>query len=516
MDTSIPWKRRYSDCGLGERRREVTQKYNEFVWRARVGTWHHCDMNTTPNTIAADVVVIGFGKGGKTAASKLGHLGKRVVMIEQSSLMYGGTCPNVGCVPTKALVYHSHNRREEDSAHEWYRRSVTTVHQLTSSFRDVNYDVLDAHDSLTILTGKGTFVDPHTVSVAADGRQVTVTGDTILINTGSEPIVPEIAGIRDSAHVITSADLIHRTDLPAHLVIIGGGYLGLELGAVYRTFGSEVTILEATSQILGREDDDVAQAAISIFESEGINIVTNVAVLHIRDSQDGAVVTYERHGERFTLEADVVLPATGRAPATKGLGLDAAGIATTSRGGIVVDEYMRTSQPHIFALGDVNGGPQFTYVSLDDSRIVLDQLVGEGKRSTADRRSVPRTLFISPPLATVGLTEREARAAGYRIKVGSQNVDEIFAMPRAYIVEETRGMMKFIIDLDTDLILGAALLSVDSQEMINVVALAMRSGTTATQLQESIYTHPSSTEALNDVIGAIVRSDAVRSEAEAA
>ncbi|WP_159801401.1 dihydrolipoyl dehydrogenase family protein [Arthrobacter zhaoguopingii] len=474
-------------------------------------------MDTTPSTIAADVIVIGFGKGGKTAASTLGHLGRRVVLIEQSPLMYGGTCPNVGCVPTKALVYHAHNRREEDSPGDWYRRSVTTVHQLTSSFRDINYDVLDAHDSLTILTGKGTFVDPHTVSVDVDGRRVTVTGDTILINTGSEPIIPNIEGIRDSTHVITSTDLIHRTDLPAHLVIIGGGYLGLELGAVYRTFGSEVTILEMTSQILRREDDDVAQTAISIFENEGINIVTNANVLEIRDGGGGAVVTYESNGKQFTVEADAVLPATGRAPATKGLGLDAAGVSTTPRGAVVVDEHLRTSQPHIFALGDVNGGPQFTYVSLDDARIVLDQLIGEGKRSTADRHSVPRTLFISPPLATVGLTEREARAAGHRIKVGSQNVGEIFAMPRAYIVEETRGIMKFIIDLDTDLILGAALLSVDSQEMINVVALAMRSGTTATQLQDSIYTHPSSTEAFNDVIGVIVRSDAqAGSGAEAA
>ncbi|MHA7262439.1 dihydrolipoyl dehydrogenase family protein [Arthrobacter sp. TMN-37] len=474
-------------------------------------------MDTTPTTIAADVVVIGFGKGGKTAASTLGHLGKRVVLIEQDPLMYGGTCPNVGCVPTKALVYHAHNRREEDSPEDWYRRSVTTVHQLTSTFRDVNYDVLDAHESLTILTGKGTFTDPHTVSVDVDGRPVTVTGDTILINTGSKPIVPDIAGITDSAHVITSTDLIHRTDLPARLVIIGGGYLGLELGAVYRRFGSEVTILEMTSQILRREDDDIAQVAIRILENEGINIIPNTNVLEIRDANNGAVVSYERNGERFIVEADAVLPATGRAPATKGLGLDAAGVTTTPRGAIVVDEHLRTSEPHIFALGDVNGGPQFTYVSLDDARIVLDQLIGEGKRNTADRQSVPRTLFISPPLATVGLTEREARAAGHRIKVGSQNVGEIFAMPRAYIVEDIRGMMKFIIDLDTDLILGAALLSVDSQEMINVVALAMRSGTTATQLQDSIFTHPSSTEAFNDVIGATVRSDAQQNpEAQAA
>ncbi|MGW4490262.1 FAD-dependent oxidoreductase, partial [Amycolatopsis sp. NPDC004368] len=174
---------------------------------------------------------------------------------------------------------------------------------------------------------------------------------------------------------------------------------------------------------------------------------------------------------------------------------------------IEVDEYLRTSQPHIFAVGDVNGGPQFTYVSIDDGRIVVDQLLGEGKRATTDRIAIPRTLFMTPPLANVGLTETEARAAGYRIKVASQPVAEIVAMPRAYVVEETRGVMKFVIDLDTDEILGATLLSVDSQELINTVAVAMRHGIKATELRGAIYTHPSSTEAFNDVLGTVVRSD---------
>jgi pyruvate/2-oxoglutarate dehydrogenase complex dihydrolipoamide dehydrogenase (E3) component len=202
-----------------------------------------------------------------------------------------------------------------------------------------------------------------------------------------------------------------------------------------------------------------------------------------------------------------VLAATGRAPVTDGLDLEKAGIRTTPRGAIEVDEYLRTSQPHVFALGDVNGGPQFTYISLDDSRIVLDQLTGEGKRTTTDRVAVPATLFMTPPLATIGMTEKQARAAGHRITVARQNVADIVAMPRAYIVEETRGLMKFVIDADTDQILGAALLSVDAQELINTVALAMRHGITASELRDSIYTHPSSTEAFNDVIGAVIHTD---------
>ncbi|MGQ4422792.1 FAD-dependent oxidoreductase [Streptomyces violaceoruber] len=212
-------------------------------------------------------------------------------------------------------------------------------------------------------------------------------------------------------------------------------------------------------------------------------------------------------GAAGAVDVDTVLVATGRRPATSELNLEAAGVSVTDRGAIEVDRHLRSSQPHIFALGDVNGGPQFTYISLDDSRIVLDQLTGQGRRNTDDRADVPHTLFITPPLATVGLTETEARAAGHRVKVASQPVAEIIAMPRAYVVEETRGMMKFVIDADTDKILGAALLSTDAQELINTVALAMRHGITASELRDSVYTHPSSAEAFNDVLGTGVRVD---------
>lgn len=224
----------------------------------------------------------------------------------------------------------------------------------------------------------------------------------------------------------------------------------------------------------------------------------------MRDSGAVSGVVYEKDGRTQTVEASALLPATGRRPVTDGLRLDAAGVRTAPSGAIEVDEYLRSSQPHIYALGDVNGGEQFTYISLDDARIVLDQLLGEGKRTTGDRRAVPHTLFITPPLATVGLTESQARAQGLNIKVSREKVADIVAMPRAYTVEETRGVMKFVVDSDTDLILGAALLSIDAQEIINTVALAMRHNITATQLRDSIYTHPSSTEALNEVFGKVL------------
>jgi probable pyridine nucleotide-disulfide oxidoreductase len=264
-------------------------------------------------------------------------------------------------------------------------------------------------------------------------------------------------------------------------------------------------MIESSPRILVREDDDVRDAVERILADDGIQIVPDGHVTAVRDGSSAATVVYTKDGREHTVEADAVLVATGWTPATHGLALEAAGVRTNQRGAIEVDEFLHTSQPHIYALGDVNGGPQFTYISLDDSRIVLDQLIGNAKRSTKDRVAIPHTVFMTPPLATVGLTEKQAREAGYRIKVASEPVADIAAMPRAYAVEETRGLMKFVINDETDQILGAALLSVDAQEFVNTVALATRHGITATQLRDSIYTHPSSTEAFNEVFDAIVR-----------
>jgi pyruvate/2-oxoglutarate dehydrogenase complex dihydrolipoamide dehydrogenase (E3) component len=287
-------------------------------------------------------------------------------------------------------------------------------------------------------------------------------------------------------------------------VIVGGGYLGLEFAAIYQHFGTRVTVLEATDRLLSREDYDIAQAATDILAGDGIQLITGAKVVDVRDNETTSSIVYEKDGQTLTVDAEAVLAATGRRPAISTLNLEAAGVRTTARGAIEVDAHLRTSQSHIFALGDVNGGPQTTYVSLDDARIVLDQLLGEGRRTTTDRVAVPHTLFITPPLAPAGLTEAEARAQGRNIKVSQENVADIVAMPRAYTVEETRGLMKFIVDADTDLILGAALLTIDAQEIIIVVTLAMRHGITATELRDSIYTHPSSTEAFNEVFDKLV------------
>lgn len=460
-------------------------------------------MEATTN-LTADVLVVGFGKGGKTAAHVLTDAGKRVILVEQSENMYGGTCPNVGCVPTKMLVHYSNARRLEDDAQEYFADSVAGVRKLTSAFRAGNFEDLDGKDTATVITGTARFVDANTVAVGEGEDRITVSAPTILINTGSEPVVPSIPGLAESPHLVSSTDLIQQDRLPGRLVIVGGGYLGLEFAAIYQHFGTQVTVLEAAERLLEREDADIAEVATGILAGEGIQIITGASVVEVRESGATATIVYEKDGQTLTIEAESLLSAIGRRPAISELDLEAAGVRTTARGAIRVDERLRTSQPHIFALGDVNGGPQFTYVALDDARIALDALLGDGTRTTTDRVAIPHTLFMTPPLASVGLTETEARAEGRNIKVARENVADIIAMPRAYTVEETRGVMKFIVDADTDLILGAALLSIDAQELINTVALAIRHDVTATELRNSIYTHPSSTEAFNEVFDKVV------------
>lgn len=464
-----------------------------------VGDRHISTSNAGPMSV--DLLVIGFGRGGKIAAIEAGNAGKTVVIVEQSDQMYGGTCPNVGCVPTKMLVHYSGQRRPGDISQDWYEHAANGVRDLTSAFRQGNFEALNGAETTTVLTGRARFVDAHTVAVGEGADQLRVRGDSIVINTGSGPIVAPIPGLRESRYLHTNVELIRRTDLPERIVVIGGGYLGIEFASIYNRFGANVTVLEGAPTLLAREDDDVAAAALGILSDEGIEFITGADVTEVRDTEKAATIRYSHQGGPREIEADVVLAAMGRRPATSNLGLESAGVMVDEHGGVVVDDQLRTSQPHIYAVGDVNGGPQFTYISQDDGFIVANQLLGDGRRRRSDRVAVPQVLFMTPPLATVGMTQREAEEAGVDVVVTLEAVADIVAMPRAYVVEETRGLMKFVIDAESDQILGAALLSVDAQELINIVTLAMRHGITATALRESIYTHPSSTEALNEVLG---------------
>lgn len=458
---------------------------------------------TESTKIIADLAVIGFGKGGKTLAAALAQQGKRVVMIEQSEKMYGGTCINIGCVPTKSMVYLSeHLAPGEDHADE-FAAAIASTDALTSDLRAKNLASLATLATATVLTGKATFVDPHTLHVVAADGQFEVSATEIVVGTGSESVIPDIPGLRESPATATSTDLLSGSTLPRRLVVLGGGYVGIEFAAMFAQYGSAVTVIDRHDRILAAEDADVAACAHDILTAAGVTVYTQAALSHVTDTGSGATVTFEKDGVTQSVDGDVVLAALGRRPVTADLGLDRAGVDTTPRGAIAVDKRLRTSQPHIYAVGDVNGGPQFTYISLDDYRIVLDQLTGTGARSTDDRRAVPYSLFMTPPLSRVGLTEAQALTAGHQILVASKRVADMATVARARIVGDPRGMMKVLADAETDQILGAALLSHDSHEVINLVALAMRFGVTATQLRDGIYTHPSMTEAFNQLLGAL-------------
>ena len=457
----------------------------------------------TPPALHADLAVIGFGKGGKTLAGALAKAGRRVVMIEQSAQMYGGTCINIGCVPTKALVYRSEHPDPHLARDDGYRAAFAFTTTLVEAMRATNFALLDTPETATVLTGRAEFTDPHTLLVTAGDDRLTVTADTIVIDTGAEPVLPPIPGLAGSAHVVTSTGLLARAERPRSLVVLGGGYVAVELASVHAAFGTPVTVLQRSDRLLHAEDPDVSHAVADLLSGAGVRILTGVTVDGVTDAADGATVTFTGPDGPGTVTGDVVLAALGRRPVTAGLGLDRVGIAVDEHGAVVVDEHLRTGQPHVFAVGDVNGGPQHTYVSLDDYRIVLDQLPGQGRRTTSDWVAVPHTVFTTPPLGRVGMTEDQARATGRPVRVAVRRVADMATVPRARIVGDARGLMKAVVDAEMYEVLGVALLAHDAQEIVNTVALAMRLGATASTLRDGIWTHPSMTEALNDLFGAL-------------
>ena len=447
-----------------------------------------------------DVAVIGWGKGGKTIAGTLARAGKRVAIIEQSAEMYGGACINVACIPTKALIHSAQSRPEKDYDPEYFARAVDSRNKLTGKMRDVNYAMLADLGNVVVIDGVARFTGPKTLVVEAGEDSLELSAETILINTGSVPVIPDIEGAEFGGRIHTSITL-QQAPLPEHLVIVGGGYIGIEFASMFSQFGSQVTVIDKNPRPLHREDHDVSQVVSGLLD--GVRFITDATVIRLSQTQDCAAIQYVWNEQEQTVRGDAVLIALGRRPATDSLDLAAAGIKTTKNGAVEVNEYLESSVPGVYALGDVNGGPQFTYISLDDSRIVTDRILGDGLRSRNDRQAIPSTIFTTPPFAKVGLTEAEAEKAGYSIKVASKNVADIKAMPKPTIVGDPRGMIKVIVDADSDLILGAALIHIDAQEVINLVALAMRHKITASELRDTIYIHPSSTEALNEVLGTI-------------
>ena len=452
---------------------------------------------------AFDVIIIGFGKGGKTLAAEFAKRGQKVAIIERSDKMYGGTCINIGCIPTKTLVHQAKMASalkdatfEERS--EFYRNAVSVKESVTSALRNKNYHNLADNPNVTVYTGIGSFVSADVVAVRTATEEMRLTSKQIIINTGAETVIPPIEGVAGNPFVYTSTSIMELADLPRRLVIIGGGYIGLEFAAMYASFGSQVTVLESYPELIAREDRDIAASVKETLEKKGIVFRMNAKVQSVNRVEDKAIVTFadSQTNEVFVLEADAVLLATGRRPNTKDLNLEVAGVEVDVRGAIIVDEYLKTTNPNIRAVGDVKGGLQFTYISLDDYRIVREDLFGDKERRTGDRNPVSYSVFIDPPLSRIGLNEEEARRQNRDIIVKKLPV---MAIPRAKTLGETDGLLKAIIDKNTGKILGCVLFAPDSGEVINTVAVAMKTGQDYTFLRDFIFTHPSMSEALNDL-----------------
>lgn len=451
-----------------------------------------------------DAIIIGFGKAGKTLAAELSNRGWQVAVVERSSMMYGGTCPNIACIPTKtlvheagiaALLYHDDYPKQANL----YKQAIGRKNRLTSFLRNNNYERLSKRPNVTVYTGEGSFVSANIIKVALPEGDIELQGKEIFINTGSTPIIPAIDGIKESQKVYTSTTLLDLNVLPQRLIIVGGGYIGLEFASMYAEFGSKVTLLEGGNRFMPRNDQDIANSVKEVLEKKGIEIHLNARAQSIHDTNDGVTLTYSdvSDGTPYFVDGDAILIATGRKPMIEGLNLQAAGIGVDAHGAIVVNDQLRTTVPHVWAMGDVKGGAQFTYLSLDDFRIIRDQLFGDKKRDIGDRDPVPYAVFIDPPLAHIGLTEEEeALKRGYSFKVSRLPATSVV---RSRTLKQTDGMLKAIVNDHSGKIMGCTLFCAEAPEIINIVAMAMKTGQHYTFLRDFIFTHPSMSEGLNEL-----------------
>ena len=402
-----------------------------------------------------DAIIIGFGKGGKTLAAELAKRNEKVAVIERSDEMYGGTCINIGCIPTKTLVHQAKLAPVKASWEEkkaYYAQAIAEKEEVTSFLRQKNYHNLADNPHITVYTGIGSFVSTDVVEVVMHDEILQLQAPRIYINTGAETIIPPIDGVKDNPLVYTSTSIMELKDLPEKLIIVGGGYIGLEFASMFASFGSQVVVLEGNSELISREDRDIASAVKETLEKKGIVFCLNAKVQSIRE---GKVVYRDAVSSALhSLEADAVLLATGRKPNTAGLNLQVAGVKVNERGAIIVDGHLRTTNPNIRAIGDVKGGLQFTYISLDDYRIIREDLFGNGGRNLNDREPVSYSVFIDPPLSRIGLSEEEAVRKGLNIKV---NKLPVAAIPRARTLGNTVGLFKVVVDVDTNQIVGCTM-----------------------------------------------------------
>jgi pyruvate/2-oxoglutarate dehydrogenase complex dihydrolipoamide dehydrogenase (E3) component len=451
-----------------------------------------------------DAIIIGAGQAGVPLARSLAGAGWKTALVEREHV--GGTCYNEGCTPTKTMIASARSayaaRRAADYGVSAGRVSVDMVavrqrkRDLVESWRAGSENRLRAIENLELLMAEASFVGPQRLEARlSDGSSRTIEARRIFINTGARPSVPSLAGL-ERVPFLTSTTAMELDMVPEHLVILGGGYIAVEFSQMFRRFGSEVTIIQRRDSLLPREDGDVGEAIATILREDGVEVVLGTEARSVASGADGGVsLEIETAAGPRTITGSHLLVATGRTPNTDSLNLPAAGLEVDRGGYIPVNERLETKVSGMYALGDVKGGPAFTHISYDDFRVIRANLL-EGGDATIANRLVPYTVFLDPQLGRVGLSEREAREKGLDFRV--------FTMPMNYVaraleVNESRGLMKAVVDRATDRILGFAALGIDGGELMAIVEVAMLGGVTASVLREAVFAHPTLAESLNNL-----------------
>ena len=444
-------------------------------------------------------LIIGFGKAGKTLAGFLGSKGESVILVEKDKKMYGGTCINVGCIPSKFLSNKATLRKVSNLDNEtYYKDAVTAKKELIAKLNKANYDRVAGVPNVKIIDGIASFINANVVEVKTDSEVVQIQAERIFINTGLVPVVPKIEGLNLSERIHTSETIMDMETLPESLAIVGSGYIGLEFTSTYSLFGSRVTIFGDNPKFLPRDDEDIAGLVKAELETQGAVFKLGVKVKKFVEEADGVNLYFENaEGKEEVQKFSAVLVATGRRPDTAELNIANAGVELGERGEIKVNERLCTNVPNIYALGDVHGGLQFTYLSLDDFRIIKSVLFNEGKYNLNERKHIPFNVFVIPSLAKVGMNEMEAKAAGVSYKLAKLPV---MAIPKAKILGNQSGLFKVLIDENTGKILGANLFGVEAHEIINLFTLAMNEDISYESLRDQIYTHPTMAESFNDLL----------------
>jgi pyruvate/2-oxoglutarate dehydrogenase complex dihydrolipoamide dehydrogenase (E3) component len=444
-----------------------------------------------------DLVILGGGTGSTIAAWTFARQGQRVAAIDRKYV--GGSCPNIACLPSKNIIHSakvaSYFRRSEEFgiAKRDFTVDMSAVRdrkrRMVSGWNKVyleNYK----NSGAEFILGSGRFIGPKTLEVRLhDGTIRQLRGANVIINTGTRAVLERVPGLVD-AQPLTHIEALELDEVPEHLFVIGGGYVGLELSQAMRRFGSKVTVIDRNDRLMHREDDDVTEALQNLFEDEGIDIVLNATVKRISGKSGQSVrIVIEQRGAEKTLEGSHLLVAAGRSPNTDGIGLESAGVELTDRGYIKVNERLQTTAPGVWAIGEVAGSPQFTHVSVDDFRVVYDSITG-GKRVTTGRL-VPFCLFTDPEFARVGLSEKEAKAQGIAYRLFKIPME---AVMRASTLAETRGFLKALVETGEDRILGFTGLGVGAGEVLSSVQIAVVAGLPYTALRDAILTHPTLVE----------------------